>query len=127
VFFRYSNPLGNLQENEMANQDGQSGQGHTGETGSSGRGFAGMDENKQRDIAAQGGRSVPDDKRSFSQDSELASEAGQKGGEASAGRSEGEGREAQGGRPEQSRDTGQTRQDDGRFGGSDDVERGDRR
>jgi general stress protein YciG len=45
------------------------------------RGFAGMDEKKQRDIASQGGKSVPDEKRSFSQDSDLAAEAGRKGGQ----------------------------------------------
>ncbi|CAN7621056.1 stress-induced protein [Bosea sp. LjRoot237] len=51
----------------------------------SGRGFASMDEGKQRDIASQGGQSVPAEKRSFSQDHELASEAGRKGGESSGG------------------------------------------
>jgi len=51
----------------------------------SNRGFASMDEDKQRDIASKGGQSVPDEKRSFSQDPELASEAGRKGGEASHG------------------------------------------
>jgi general stress protein YciG len=45
------------------------------------RGFASMDEEKQRGIARKGGQSVPDEKRSFSQDRELASEAGRKGGE----------------------------------------------
>jgi hypothetical protein len=50
---------------------------------SSNRGFAGMDEKKQREIARKGGESVPDEKRSFSQDRELASEAGRKGGESS--------------------------------------------
>lgn len=49
------------------------------------RGFASMDEDKQRDIARKGGESVPDDKRSFSQDHELASEAGRRGGHASGG------------------------------------------
>ena len=44
------------------------------------RGFAGMDEEKQRDIAAKGGESMPDEKRSFSKDRELAAEAGRKGG-----------------------------------------------
>jgi general stress protein YciG len=48
--------------------------------GDSNRGFAAMDEDKQREIARKGGESVPDDKRSFSQDRELASEAGRKGG-----------------------------------------------
>ncbi len=51
----------------------------------SGRGFAGMDDDKQRDIASKGGQSVPSEKRSFSQDHELASEAGKRGGEHSHG------------------------------------------
>jgi uncharacterized protein len=49
------------------------------------RGFGSMDEDKQREIASKGGQSVPDEKRSFSQDRELASEAGRKGGENSGG------------------------------------------
>ena len=50
------------------------------------RGFASMDREKQREIARKGGRSVPNDKRSFSQDHKLASEAGRKGGHSSHGR-----------------------------------------
>jgi general stress protein YciG len=49
------------------------------------RGFASMDAEKQRAIASKGGQSVPAEKRSFSQDRELASEAGRKGGQASSG------------------------------------------
>lgn len=49
------------------------------------RGFASMDQDKQREIAAKGGASVPDEKRSFSKDHELAAEAGRKGGENSHG------------------------------------------
>ena len=49
--------------------------------GTSNRGFAGMDESKQREIASKGGESVPDEKRSFSKDHGLATEAGRKGGE----------------------------------------------
>jgi uncharacterized protein len=55
------------------------------ENKTSNRGFASMDEEKQREIARKGGESVPDEKRSFSQDSELASEAGRKGGQESGG------------------------------------------
>lgn len=44
------------------------------------RGFASMDPEKQREIARKGGRSVPGEKRSFSQNHKLASEAGRKGG-----------------------------------------------
>ena len=53
-----------------------------GQLGST-RGFASMGEDRQREIASKGGRSVPAEKRSFSQDRELASEAGRKGGQAS--------------------------------------------
>ena len=49
------------------------------------RGFAAMDKDRQREIARKGGASVPDEKRSFSQDRDLAAAAGRKGGEASHG------------------------------------------
>ena len=42
-----------------------------------------MDREKQREIARKGGRSVPDEKRSFSQNHQLAAEAGRKGGHSS--------------------------------------------
>ena len=38
----------------------------------SNRGFASMDEEKQREIARKGGASVPAEERSFSRDHELA-------------------------------------------------------
>lgn len=57
----------------------------TNQTGKSNRGFASMDRAKQREIARKGGESVPNEKRSFSQDRELAASAGRKGGEASQG------------------------------------------
>lgn len=44
------------------------------------RGFASMDPEKRRAIAASGGKSVPKEKRSFSKDRTLASAAGRKGG-----------------------------------------------
>jgi len=50
------------------------------------RGFASMDCEKQREIARKGGKSVPNGKRSFSQNPELAARAGRKGGHASHGR-----------------------------------------
>jgi general stress protein YciG len=53
--------------------------------GKSNRGFASMDREKQREIARKGGESVPNEKRSFSQDRSLAAAAGRKGGEASQG------------------------------------------
>jgi uncharacterized protein len=46
------------------------------------RGFASMDPEKQREIARKGGKSVPAEKRSFSQSADLAAKAGQKGGRA---------------------------------------------
>jgi general stress protein YciG len=44
-----------------------------------------MDREKQREIARKGGRSVPNEKRSFSQNHQLAAEAGRKGGHSSHG------------------------------------------
>jgi hypothetical protein len=49
--------------------------------GTSNRGFASMDRAKQRAIASKGGQSVPPEKRSFSQNPDLAAKAGRKGGE----------------------------------------------
>ena len=46
------------------------------------RGFASMDEEKQREIARKGGANVPHEKRSFAQDRALAAESGRKGGRA---------------------------------------------
>ena len=50
-------------------------------THNKGRGFAGMDAQRQHEIASKGGRSVPAEKRSFSRDHKLAAEAGHKGGQ----------------------------------------------
>ncbi len=44
------------------------------------RGLASVSPERRREIAAKGGKSVPADKRSFSQSADLASKAGQKGG-----------------------------------------------
>ncbi|WP_454918282.1 general stress protein [Xanthobacter sediminis] len=49
--------------------------------GPSHRGFAAMDEEKQRAIARKGGESVPAEKRSFFQNRALAAAAGRKGGQ----------------------------------------------
>ncbi|MBM3272558.1 stress-induced protein [Candidatus Kaiserbacteria bacterium] len=49
--------------------------------GNSKRGFASMDPEKQRAIARKGGQSVPDEKRSFFMDRDLAARAGRKGGQ----------------------------------------------
>ena len=45
------------------------------------RGFASMDSEKRRAIARKGGESAPNEKRSFSQNPTLASQAGRKGGQ----------------------------------------------
>lgn len=44
------------------------------------RGFASMTPERQREIARKGGKSVPNDRRSFSKDLTLAATAGRKGG-----------------------------------------------
>jgi uncharacterized protein len=55
------------------------------QSGTSNRGFASMDQAKQREIARKGGRSVPAQNRTFSRNHDLASQAGRKGGENSHG------------------------------------------
>ena len=47
------------------------------------RGFASLSPERQREIASMGGKSVPAEKRSFSQNKDLATWAGRKGGTAS--------------------------------------------
>ncbi len=49
------------------------------------RGFAAMDPERRREIARNGGASVPSEKRSFAQNRDLAANAGRKGGAASRG------------------------------------------
>lgn len=51
------------------------------------RGFAGMSPERRTEIARKGGAAVPAEKRAFSKDNHLASEAGRKGGEAARRRS----------------------------------------
>lgn len=77
----------------MANNQGNQG-------GDSERGFAAMDEEKQREIASKGGEAVSRDREhmaeigrkggeAVSQDREHMSEIGQKGGEARGGNQDG--------------------------------------
>ena len=49
------------------------------------RGFASMDENKQREIASEGGKAAHESGNAHEWDSEEARAAGQKGGKASHG------------------------------------------
>lgn len=53
--------------------------------GKSQRGFAAMDKDKQREIAAKGGRTAHETGKAHEFDSEEAREAGRKGGRASRG------------------------------------------
>lgn len=56
-------------------------------SGTSNRGFASMDEDKQREIASKGGKSqgAENNPGNFANDREKASEAGREGGRASGG------------------------------------------
>jgi general stress protein YciG len=65
----------NLERTIMANSENKQGQG-------GGRGFAGMDESKQREIASEGGRAAHESGHAHEFTSEEAREAGRKGGEA---------------------------------------------
>jgi len=47
------------------------------------RGFASMTPERRREIARQGGAAVPSEKRTFATNTDLAREAGRKGGSAS--------------------------------------------
>jgi len=58
----------------MANTENKQGQG-------SGRGFASMDESKQREVASEGGRAAHESGRAHEFSSEEAREAGRKGGD----------------------------------------------
>ena len=59
--------------------------GSTQERRTSNRGFASMNQERQREIASMGGKAVPDSKRSFSQNRALAAQAGRKGGQSVPG------------------------------------------
>jgi len=59
--------------------------GRTEDGRTSNRGFASMNQDRQRQIASMGGRAVPDSKRSFSQNRDLAAKAGRKGGQSVPG------------------------------------------
>lgn len=73
----------------MANQTQSRG---SGSGGKSNRGFAAMDEQKQREIASKGGKAAHRSGNAHEFDSEEAREAGRKGGQArAAARRNGEG------------------------------------
>ena len=66
------------------NQQNQGQQGGRDQGDTSNRGFASMDEDKQRAIAAEGGRAAHQQGTAHEFDSEEAREAGRKGGEVRA-------------------------------------------
>ncbi len=68
------------QGNQGGNQGNQGGRENT-----SGRGFAGMDEDKQREIASKGGRASHEQGTGHEFNSEEAREAGRKGGQSRGG------------------------------------------
>jgi uncharacterized protein len=85
---------GGSQGNQGGNQGSQGGQGGGNQGGSRGsqsggqgseRGFAAMDEEKQREIAGKGGQAAHDKGSAHEFTSEEAREAGKKGGEARGG------------------------------------------
>lgn len=61
----------------------------TGKNQISNRGFASLSPERRSEIARKGGAAVPSAKRSFSTNSDLAREAGRKGGSVSHMRREG--------------------------------------
>ena len=93
--------------------------------GTSNRGFASMDEDKQRAIAAEGGRAAHAQGTAHEFDSEEAREAGRKGGQARGGSESGSDRDMQasgGGRSQQAQ--GRERDEQGQFTSDSDSERG---
>src|SRR2546423_13974837 len=75
---RYPSDFAHIRRSVMA-------QGTVHEGRISHRGFASMNTERQRQIASMGGKAVPDEKRSFSQNRRLAAEAGRKGGQSVPG------------------------------------------
>ena len=72
---------GNQGSNQGSNQGG-----NQGGKGSSNRGFASMDEERQRQIASKGGKAAHESGNAHEFTSEEAREAGRKGGQASGGK-----------------------------------------
>jgi general stress protein YciG len=73
----------NINGNITMAQENKGGLGQGGQGGQSERGFASMDEKKQRDIASKGGQSQGQENNpgNFANDREKVSEAGKKGGQ----------------------------------------------
>ncbi|MDB5266233.1 MAG: hypothetical protein JWN89_48 [Parcubacteria group bacterium] len=73
------------------NSGGNNGGNNGGNSGGSNRGFAGMDRDKQREIASEGGRVAHERGNAHEWDSESAREAGRKGGQSRSQNSSGSG------------------------------------
>jgi general stress protein YciG len=78
-------------EEQEEGQEGREAQGQEGQAQEErherkGRGFAGMDEERQRQISSQGGRAAHEKGSAHEFSSEEAREAGRKGGQASRGK-----------------------------------------
>ena len=82
-----------MANNQNQNENQRSGSSSVKSSGASSghgenRGFAPMDDNKQREIAAEGGRAAHRSGNAHEFDSDEAREAGRKGGQASSGNRE---------------------------------------
>jgi general stress protein YciG len=75
-------------EIKMANNQGN--QGGRGGNQDEGRGFAGMDEEKRRQLASEGGKAAHESGNAHEFDSEEAREAGRKGGQSRGNQDVGE-------------------------------------
>ncbi len=71
--------------NRGNNRGGEGGGSERGNNSGGGRGFASMDEDRQREIASMGGKAAHEKGTAHEFDSEEAREAGRKGGQASGG------------------------------------------
>lgn len=113
------------QNTDRGNQGGN--QGGRGQGDTSNRGFASMDDDKQRAIAAEGGRAAHAQGTAHEFSSEEAREAGRKGGEARAQSSDSDRDEqsaSSGGDNRGQQASGQERDEEGRFV-SEDEDAGD--
>jgi hypothetical protein len=68
------------QENKNQNDQGSRQESQSNSGGTSNRGFASMDENKQREIASKGGKAAHESGHAHEFTSQEAREAGRKGG-----------------------------------------------
>lgn len=89
---------------------------HTSSSDTSKRGFASMDEDKQREIASKGGKAAHEKGTAHEFDAEEAREAGRKGGEASHGGGRGSGNSSSSGSSSSSSNRGGSSEQHARAG-----------